>query len=480
MLSKLAGLTRSQDMTVGTPWRNIVRFSLPLLIGSLVQQLYSTVDAIVVGNSVGHAALAAVGASGTVINLLLVLFIGVSTGASILSAQYYGARDRALLSKTIGTTITLTLAVSIFIMVVGTLITRPLLTLIQTPPDVYDGAVAYLTICFLGVIGIAYYNILAGILRGMGDAIMPLLFLCLACALNIVLDILFVAYLGWGVAGAAWATIFSQAVSAVLCFVRMLRLRDTVDVNVKTLRIDKPIALRLLRLGLPAGVTQMVFSMALLLVQSLINSFGSVLMACSTVVMRVDGFAMMPNFSFGSAMTTYTGQNVGARLQDRVEQGAKDGLKIGVGVSVVMTIGILLFGETLIRWLTQEAEVIRLGVRMLRILAVGYVAMSVTQVLGGIMRGAGDTLTSMWISIVTTFVIRTPLAYVLVALTKSESLPQGSPDGPYIALLVAWILGAILTAIFFRWGRWRRIAQARPEAHSIEEQTLQAASPEVP
>ncbi|HML48750.1 MAG TPA: MATE family efflux transporter, partial [Clostridia bacterium] len=224
MLSKLASLTRSQDMTVGTPWRNIVRFSLPLLVGSLVQQLYSTVDAIVVGNYVGHQALASIGASMALINLLLVLFIGVSTGASILSAQYYGARDRAQLSTTIGTTLTLTFLVSVFIMVVGTLITRPLLTLIHTPADVYEGTVSYLTICFLGIIGIAYYNILAGVLRGMGDAFMPLVFLCLACLLNVGLDILFVAKFGWGVAGAAWATIFSQAVSAALCFWRLLRL----------------------------------------------------------------------------------------------------------------------------------------------------------------------------------------------------------------------------------------------------------------
>ncbi len=448
----------AQDMTQGSPVGNLVKFSVPLLIGNLAQQLYSTVDSIVVGNYVGDGALAAVGASGPILNLLLVLFMGISVGASIMVSQYYGAGERENLSETVGTTITATLLSAVFIMVVGPLITRPVMAMLDTPADIYEMSCEYLVILFLGIIGCAYYNIISGVLRGLGDSIMPLIFLVVACLLNIVLDIWFVAGFQMGVAGVAWATILAQAVSGALCLWRLMRMKDVLTVNLHTLRPKSLFVKKLVQLGLPSGLTQAIFSFAMIIIQSLTNSFGTAVIAANTVVMRVDGFAMMPNFTFGTAMTTYTGQNIGANRVDRVEEGTKGGLKIGLAVSVVLVGLILLFGKYLMEMFTSTPEVIDLGQQMLRTLAVGYVAMAVTQILSGVMRGAGDTMTPMWISIITTVVIRVPIAYGLEFFTRPEggAMGSGTPTPLFLSLLLSWVIGAVLTAIAYRMGRWKK------------------------
>ena len=448
----------AQDMTQGSPVGNLVKFSVPLLIGNLAQQLYSTVDSIVVGNYVGDGALAAVGASGPILNLLLVLFMGVSVGASIMVSQYYGAGERENLSETVGTTITATLLSAVFIMVMGPLITRPVMAMLDTPADIYEMSCEYLVILFLGIIGCAYYNIISGVLRGLGDSIMPLIFLVVACLLNLVLDIWFVAGFQMGVAGVAWATILAQAVSGALCLWRLMRMKDVLTVNLHTLRPKSLFVKKLVQLGLPSGLTQAIFSFAMIIIQSLTNSFGTAVIAANTVVMRVDGFAMMPNFTFGTAMTTYTGQNIGANRVDRVEEGTKGGLKIGLAVSVVLVGLILLFGKYLMEMFTSTPEVIDLGQQMLRTLAVGYVAMAVTQILSGVMRGAGDTMTPMWISIITTVVIRVPIAYGLEFFTRPEggAMGSGTPTPLFLSLLLSWVIGAVLTAIAYRMGRWKK------------------------
>jgi len=424
----------------------------------LAQQLYSTVDSIVVGNYVGDGALAAVGASGPILNLLLVLFMGISVGAGIMVSQYFGAKEKQKLSDTVGTTITATLISSIFIMIVGPLVSPLLLSALQTPSDIYQMSCDYLVIMFAGIMGSAFYNIISGILRGLGDSFMPLIFLIVACGLNIGLDIWFVAGFGWGVAGVAWATIIAQAISAVLCLIKLFRMHDILVIKWKTLRPKKVLLGQLVRLGLPSGLTQAIFSLAMIIVQSLTNSFGTAVIAANTVVMRVDGFAMMPNFTFGTAMTTFAGQNIGAGRLDRVEKGTKDGMKLGVSVSVVLVGLILLFGRYLMQLFTKTPEVIALGTRMLFILAVGYVAMAVTQIFSGVMRGAGDTMTPMWISIITTVIIRMPIAYGLEALTRPAggAMGSGAPDCLFISLLISWVLGAVLTGFAYRMGKWKK------------------------
>ena len=452
MAERLKKLFGAQDMTVGRPLMNLAAFSIPLLIGNLAQQMYNTVDSIIVGKYVGDSALAAVGAAGPILNLMLLLFMGISTGAGILVAQYFGARRKEDLSKAVGTCLTLTLIASAIIMVVGPLVTRPLMTLLGTPPDVYDMAVDYLVIICVGIVGGGYYNIVSGILRGMGDSITPLLFLIVACVLNIFLDIVFVANFGMAAAGVALATVIAQAISAVLCIWRLLRMTDVVHISRRTLIPDRLMTRETVRLGLPSGLTQAIFSMAAIVVQALTNTFGTNVIACSIVVMRVDGFAMMPNFTFGMAMTTFVGQNVGARRLDRVREGVREGLRAGLVIAAVLVALILIFGEGLMRMFTNTEEVIRLGVHMMQILAVGYIAMAVTQSLSGVMRGAGDTMTPMWISVITTVVIRTPIAYLLAYLT-------GSPDSLFISLLISWVMGAVITSVCYRRGRWKEKAE---------------------
>ena len=454
-MGRLRELFAPKDMTEGTPWLRIVEFTLPMLIGNIAQQLYSTADSIIVGRYVGDNALAAVGSAMPILRLLLVLFVGISMGVGIMVSQYFGAKDREQLSKTIGNSITLTAISSLAIMVIGPLVTRPMLLFLNTPPSIIDWCASYLNIYFIGIAGFSYYNILSGILRGLGDSFSALTFLLLSTVLNIGLDILFVAGFGMGVPGVSLATVIAQGVSAVFCVVKLLKMKEDFDLNWSMLRLSKEHTMQVLRLGLPSGLTQAVFSLAMVVVQSLTNSFGEMVIACNVIVMRVDGFAMMPNFSFGAAMTTYAGQNTGANKMDRVEEGTAIGVKIAAGVSAVITVILLLFGRNLIMVFTETAELVDMSMRMLRILAVGYIAMAVTQSLSGVMRGAGDTVTPMWISIITTVVLRVPVAYGIAYLTRSELYPTGRPESIFFSLLISSIMGALITTHLYRKGAWR-------------------------
>ena len=402
MGGKLKALFAQTDMTVGKPWKQIVIFTIPMLIGNIAQQLYNTVDSIVVGKYVGDNALAAVGSASPILNLLLVLFIGISMGTSII-----------------------------------------------------DWCTSYLLILIVGIMGVAYYNMFCGILRGLGDSLSALIYLLIATVINIILDLWFVAGLQMGVAGVALATVIAQMVSAVLCFFKLKRMTDVFDLKFQYLKPDMENIMTILRLGLPSGITQAIFSMAMVVVQSLTNSFGEMVIAANVIIMRVDGFAMMPNFSFGTAMTTYSGQNVGAKEIERVHKGAKQGTMIAAGTSAVITALILIFGKYLMGIFTNTSELVALSANMMKILAVGYIAMAVTQSLSGVMRGAGDTMTPMWISIVTTVFIRVPLAYGIAYFTKTPELPGGRYECIWVSLLISWVLGAVLTVIFYRIGKWK-------------------------
>ena len=458
MLERVKKLFRATDMTVGAPWKQIVMFTLPMLIGNIAQQLYSTVDSIVVGKYVGDNALSAVGSSAPILNLLLVLFVGISMGAGILVAQYFGAKQREELSYTVGNCITLTAIASAIIMVLAVIVSRPLLVMLKTPESILDWCHEYLLILLVGCVGSAYYNILGGILRGLGDAFSSLVYLLVATVINIVLDLLFVAQFNMGVAGVAWATIIAQTVSAILCYRRLTKMMEHFDMGIKYMKLNKKFSMGVIKLGLPSGLTQAIMSMAMITVQSLTNSFGEMFIAANVIVMRVDGFAMLPNFSFGTAMTTYAGQNVGAGKYDRVVKGAKQGTLVAVATSTFMTGLILIFGKQLMGIFTDTKELVELSRNMMGIIAAGYIAMAVTQSLSGVMRGAGDTLTPMWISLFTTVGVRVPLAYLLVHLSKTPELPGGDQKFVFVSLLCSWLMGALLTAVFYLRGKWKKIA----------------------
>ena len=451
-------LFEPMDMTVGKPWKSIAMFSIPMLIGNVAQQLYSTVDSIVVGHYVGDNALAAVGSAAPLFNMLLVLFVGISAGVGIMVSQYFGAKSREELSKTIGTSITLTAVVSVFMMIVAPPFIRSLLQMLNTPDSILEECTSYLVILLYGGAGMAFYNILSGILRGMGDSFSALIYLLIATVLNIGLDILFVAQFNMGVAGVALATVIAQGISSVMCLFKLMNMREVFDLGKKELKLSRQYVAQIVRLGLPSGLTQAILSSAMIVVQSLTNSFGELFIAANVIVMRVDGFAMMPNFSFGMAMTTYAGQNVGAKKYDRVMQGAKQGTVLAITCSAVITGIILLFGKYLMAIFTDTNELVEMSYYMMCILAVGYIAMAVTQSLSGVMRGAGDTVTPMWISLCTTVMLRVPIAYGISYLTRTPELPFGRSECIQISLLISWCMGAVLTFIFYKVGKWKQKA----------------------
>ncbi len=455
MLKKLFA---PQDMTKGTPWKCILMFTLPMLLGNIAQQLYSTVDTIVVGRFAenGDNAIAAVGSALPILNMLLVLFIGISAGASVMVSQYFGAKNREGLSYTVGNCITVTAIACVFLVLVVTPLLRPLLEVLNTPDNVIEGCYDYLFISLVGGVGMAYYNILSGIIRGLGDSVSALIYLLVATGVNIVLDIFFVAMLKMDVAGVALATIISQIISSALCLWKLSRMREYFDFGWRFLKPKSLYVKTIVKLGLPSGLTQAIFSSAMIIVQSLTNSFGEQFIAANVIVMRVDGFAMMPNFSFGTALTTYAGQNVGAGNYDRVAKGAKQGTVMAVVCSTVITIIILLFGKGLMGVFTETESLVEKSYKLMLILAVGYIAMAVTQSLSGIMRGAGDTMTPMWISLITTVAVRVPLAYGIAYFTSPDGiLSHGWEQCIQISLLSTWVLGALLTFLLYRIGKWK-------------------------
>ena len=452
----LKTLFAPHDMTEGAPWQRITEFAVPMLIGNVAQQLYNTADSIIVGKFVGDNALSAVGSASPILNMLLALFVGVATGAGIVISQSFGAKDREALSRCIGNCISLAVVGALIIMIVGPMLTMPMLELLGTPESIIYWCADYLNIFFYGIIGFFMYNMLSGVLRGLGDSVSALGFLLVAAALNVVLDLVFVAKFGMGVPGVALATILAQAISAVLCFIKIMRMGDLFDLNKNTVKIHGPTAKRIILLGVPSGITQAIMAMAQMVVQTLTNSMGEMVIACMVIIMRVDGFAMMPNFTFGQAMGVYTGQNVGAGRKDRVVLGCKQGLMMAVGTSVVLTTLILIFGRTLFGFFTETPHLINMAYEMMSLMAFGYVCMSVTQVLGGVMRGAGDTVTPMWISIFTTIIIRVPAAYLIAHQTASSRWPHGTPWALSGSLLIAWTLGAVAQALAYKFGPWRK------------------------
>lgn len=451
-MKTLRKLVAPIDMTTGTPWKKILAFMIPMLIGNIAQQMYNAADSVVVGKYLGDNALAAVGNAGPIINLLIVLFVGIGMGASIVVSRYLGKKDREALSLAIGNCIILTALATGIVMLLAVLLTRPLLVILNTPESIRGWCQGYLLIMLLGSVGLAYYNILSGVLRGLGDSMAALIYLLVACGLNIGLDVLFVAGFHMGVNGAAWATILAQGISAVLCFRKLLHMKAFFELKKTHIRWNKKYVREIIEMGVPSGLTQVIMSMSMLAVQSLTNSFGETVIAANVIVARVDGFATMPALSFGTAMTTYAGQNVGAGLDNRVKDGAVQGSALAAGISVIITALLVLSGRVFMGIFTNTEELVELSYRFMCILAGGYIVFSVIQVLCGVMRGAGNPMATMWISVAATFLIRLPLAYIMVWATKSELNPVGRPECLYVSQLLAWLFGMGMTLVLYKKG----------------------------
>ena len=382
-------------MTEGSIPRLLITFALPLMVGNVFQQLYNTVDSIIVGNFVSKQALAAVGCTGPIINTLIGVFAGLSGGAGVVISQFYGAKDRERLRRAVQTTVVLTAIMCVLLTAAGVLLAPLLLRLMDTPADVMGAASEYLRIYFWGISGMLLYNIGAGILRAVGDSTHPLYFLIFSATTNTVLDYLFVKVFSFGIAGAAIATIVSQALSAVLVMGMLVRSKEDYRVDLKALHLDGAVLKRICEIGIPSSLQMGVTAVSNVFVQSYINRFESSCMAGWAAYNKLDAFAMLPLMGFSMAVTTFVGQNYGAGKLDRARSGPLHALWIGTLIMVAILTPMMLFAPTLVRLFNQEAEVIAFGTLFIRLISPFYLLCTINQIYSGALRGVGDTKATM-------------------------------------------------------------------------------------
>ena len=446
------------DFSQGPVWKCILAQAMPLTVAQLVQLLYNVVDRIYLGHmgDGNSMALTGVGLTFPIITLIMAFTALFGVGGVPLFSMARGAGDTEKAGKILGNSFALLMSSAGILMACGFLFCRPILFAFGASEESYVYAKQYLDIYLLGTFFSMTTTGLNGYINAQGFPKIGMLSVLIGAVTNIILDPLFIFGLGMGVSGAALATIIAQIVSASLCMVKLAIMRKDYDFGLKFMIPRAQYIKTLVRLGLPSGLTQAIFSSAMIIVQSLTNQFGEQFIAANVVIMRVDGFAMMPNFTFGQAMSVYTGQNVGAGKFDRVTKGVKQGGLIAGAFSTCITVILLFCGKFLFALFTETPELIDLATRMIRIMAVGYICISVTQVLGGVMRGAGDTVSPMWISIISTIIIRVPLAYFLAHLTRNEEFPHGQPIALFGSLVSSWILGMLISIIVFSIGKWKK------------------------
>ena len=449
MASKQRGL-----MTSGVIWKELLLFSIPLLLGNLFQLLYNTVDSIVVGNFVGHQALAAVGASTPLINMLIGFFMGVAAGAGVLVSRFFGARKLEELHIAVHTFVAFTFLFGVLMMVAGITLTPLFLQWMGTPADIMDMAVLYLRIYFLGIIPTMLYTSGAGILQAVGDSRRPLCFLTIASVLNIILDLVFVIQLNMGVAGVAWATLIAQTISCILVAVTLLRSKESYQIIPKKIRIDKPMLMQIVRLGIPSGLQQMIVSFSNVLVMSYVNRFGSAAIAGFSSATKFDNFLGLPVNSFMLAITTFVGQNMGAKQIERVKKGINTCMFMGIGIVIAIGIPAYLFSDLCIRMFSQEADVIYYGSWMMRTLVPFYSILNIAQVLTGAVRGTGNTTVPMLINVFYYCIIRQ--VFLAVAMMFVNSIVVVFWSYP-----LTWTLSAVTLFIYYKRGSWLKHSGVR-------------------
>ncbi len=451
-------------MTEGSPARLIFLFTIPLFLGNMLQQLYNMVDSIVVGKFVGKTALAAVGTGFPIIFLLAALFMGLSMGSSVLISQYYGAKNFQKVQDVIDTSYTLLIVLAVPLSIVGFFVSTPLLQFIQVPADTLEQASVYLRIIFIGLLGFMGYNTNAGILRGLGDSRTPLIFLAIASLMNIVLDLVFVLAFHWDVAGVAIATIISQAFSWLFGIYYVNKYMPEIHMNPLSFRFDKDLFRAILRIGLPSGLQQMLFSLGIMMLQSLVNSFGSDFMAGFNAASKVDTFAFMPIQSFFMAATTYTGQNIGAQRLDRVKEGTKVILLMAVGFAVFAGLLLSVIGRYALGLFTNDAVVINSGMAYLSRITPFYWMLAIMFMLNGIMRGAGAVLVPTISSIAALWLGRVPAAYLLAHFAGRDNM--------YFCYVIGWAIGLAVVLPYFLSGKWKELSlikqKKRAEAMEAE------------
>lgn len=434
-------------MTEGSIWRQIVRFSIPLILGNLFQQMYNTVDSIIVGNYIGSDALAAVGGSGALINLLLAFCIGASAGAGVVIAQYYGAGNEKGMHTAVHTTLAIAMIAGAVMTVIGIVASPILLEWMGTPGDILNQSTLYMRIFFGGMLFSVVYNFAAGILNAVGNSRKALQYLIIAAGSNVVLDWLFVVVFGMGVEGVALATDIGQFLSCVFILRFMMKSEDLFRVSLKDIRLNVSMAARIIKMGIPTGVQNMVISLSNVIIQSSVNSFGASLMAAFAAYIKIDGFNILPVLSFSMAATTFTGQNVGAEKYDRVKRGMWVALGMGVVYTCITSVLLLAFGRQFMRVFVDEAQVIELGCYILKFFCPFYFLLAIMHILAGTVRGAGKTLPPMLVIIFALCIYRIVWIQVTMSLFRDMKWI-------FMAYPISWIIGAALMILYTWRARW--------------------------
>lgn len=434
---------KDQDMTMGSLWQHIIRFAVPMAIGLLFQQLYNTVDTIVVGNFVGKEALAAVGCNNSIINMIVGTFSGLSTGASVVISQSYGAHDAHRLHRAVQTTICVTFILSILGTVAGILLVGPLLRLNNTPMDVWKDASDYLTIYFSGVTGVMVYNMGSGIMRAVGDSRRPLYFLVVSAITNTALDLLFVVQFDMGVRGVAYATIIAQALSALLVLISLSHTDSAYAIKWNKLCLDMPILKNMLKIGLPGAIQSGITAFSNVFVQSYINNFGSDCMAGYAAYNKLDSFVMVPMQAIAMGSTTLVGQNWGAGLRKRARDGVAVALKAAVLCTMVLSLGMILFARPLLTLINRDEGMLEYGVYFVRVITPFYFCLCFNQIYAGALRGIGNATTPTVIMLGSFVAFRQ--AYLFVT-----HLLSGSRFSVAMAYPLGWVMCSSLLFIFYR------------------------------
>ena len=434
-------------MTEGNIWKQLILFSIPLLLGNLFQQLYNAVDSVIVGQFVSSQALAAVGSSFPLINLLISFFMGLSVGAGVVVSKYFGARDITKMRNSIHSSIVITVLIGVAMTFIGVLASPIILQWMQTPSDVINDSTTYLQIYFAGILFTMIYNIGSGILRAVGDSKRPLYFLIICSIINVILDLVFIIFFKMGIAGAAYATVIAQGISAFLTMLLLINTSNEYKISFKELKLYPEQTKEIIRVGIPSGIQNAVVAISNVIVQSNINSFGSVAMAGCSACQKLDGFAIMPVLSFSMAFTTFTGQNIGAKRYDRVKQGAKIGLILALSTIICISTILLSFDEQLLSIFSSDSEVIKYGLMMMHTLIPMYFLLTITHALNGIIRGAGKTKVPMMVMIVCWCCMR--MAWILTMVPLFNDIQLVFYGWP-----ITWAASSLWLIIYYLSHKW--------------------------
>lgn len=437
------------NLTEGVIWKSLLTFTLPLLLSALLQQLYNTVDLLIVGRFAGKIDMAAIGASGAITVLVVALFMGLSTGASVLVAQHYGAKDRAALSKVVHTNFAIALYGGLVLTIFTVIFTPQFLAWIDTPPEVMGSAVRYMRILFAGLIPVMVYNMGSAVLRSVGDSVRPFNFLAIAAGLNIVLDLIFVGAFKMGAVGAGIATVLAQSVSGILVLLSLLKTTDIYRLRMKRIRFHKESLERIVAIGLPAAVSGGLISLSNVIIQAQINVFGAQAIAGVAAASRVDGFVFTSLEAFALAITTFVGQNIGAKKPKRLKSGIITALVMTLLFVASVSSILVIFRTPLMKIFTSEKDVIFYGTKMIVILAPFYVIFSVTEVLSGAIRGSGTAVPIMIITLIGMFIIR--LGWIFTAMPMYKTIDIICWSYP-----ISWVFTCIMTLVYYFKGKWRK------------------------